>query len=62
MHTTLYEVKARNAFTIVITNIPHKIEPSKVDILVPIVDIKDLTPLVSILAFQKISNEICKIN
>lgn len=51
MHTTLHEVKARNACTIVITNCLHRIEKSKVDYSIEITDAKELNPLVSILAF-----------
>ena len=62
MQLTLSEMHSRNAHTIVITDCLNKLDKNKIDQSIELINIKYLTPLISIIVFQKLSLEICLLN
>jgi glucosamine--fructose-6-phosphate aminotransferase (isomerizing) len=62
MELALSEVKSRNAHTIVITDCSERLTQSKCDHIIEIPSLKWLTPLLGVVVFQKLANEICIIN
>jgi len=59
MNLALSEVESRGALTIVITDCLSKLNKSKIDYAVEIPNIGLMTPILSVLPFQKITSEIC---
>lgn len=59
MELALSEVKSRCAYTIVITDCAHRLTKSKCDHIIEIPSLHWLTPLLGVVVFQKLANEIC---
>lgn len=59
MEICLSQVKSRFAHTVVITDCLNKLSKDKIDEYIEIPHVKHLTSILSVLPFQKISNEVC---
>ncbi len=59
MEICLSEVKSRNAHTLVITDCLNKLSKDKINEYIEIPHVNHLTSILSVLPFQKISDEIC---
>lgn len=59
MNICLSQMKSRSAHTVVITDCLTKLSKDKIDEYIEIPHVKHLTSVLTVLAYQKISNEIC---